>query len=1483
MKKAFLLLLLFVFYSPTFGQLGFCTGSKGAPIFNENFGSGAGYGPQLPAGTTSYIYTNAIPVDGQYTLFTNTNGFNGSWHNSVDHTPDNEPNGFNGKMLIVNASFTAGEFYKRTVTGLCVNTTFEFSAWLMNVFKSNSGACSGTSGIPVNVRFEIWDATETTLLQSGNTNNINGTPTPIWTQYGLVFTTGPAQTSVVLKMKNNGVGGCGNDLAIDDIVFRSCGASTAVTISPSASNSYYACQNELPFNLLLQATTSATTPQVYQWQQSSDNLTWTSITGQNGSTYSNNSVNTTTYFRVKVAQDLANLTNDFCSTISDIFTFGTYPAVSTPISNGNPIICSNTNTTPLSVSAPTNTTINWYDAPVGGVLVQSNSVTFTPSVAGIYYAEAISNSTGCASARIPVELVLSAPPVVTISETIICNGATTLTALPNTVATYSYAWTVPAGATNPGDVASFSTTVAGNYSVIITNTTTTCVSASASSTVTINPIPTVSVNSGSFCSNSTTTITATPGIAGTYSYAWTVPSGVINPGNVSSFTTNTAGTYSVIITDTVSTCSSSSASGIVTVNPSPVVSLSSGAFCAGGTTTLTATPAVTGTYTYTWSVPTGAIDPGNATTITSGIEGTYSVVITDPISFCSSASASGSITANPLPLVTVNSQTICVGSSALVVATPSIAAIYSYAWTVPTGVTNPGDVASFSTTVAGNYNVIITNTITTCVSAVASGTINSNVTSIISGNTTICQGLTSQLTGSAMPATTNPWVSSNTAVATIDDTGLVTGITAGTTTITFTNSNGCSVSTIVDVKNIPTVSVNSSVACLGATVTITATPSSLGLFSYTWTVPSGVSPPGDVASFATSVAGTYSVIITDTVTNCSSLSASGTVTLNPIPTVVATPNVQAICSGQAIGVVFSSNLSGTTFSWTVNQIDATGATPSSGTILSEILTATGGSPGTVTYTILPNSNGCVGIPTNLVVTVTPKPTVVATPSSETICSGNSTNIQLTSNLSNTTFSWNAVQISSTGASASSGTSINQTLTTLGNAGGQAAYSITPISNGCPGTPIVVDIFVNPIPIGNASPTTQIICSGQTTAISLSSNVAGTQFNWTSSANGATGDFASSGNNIAQTLTTLSLSQGTVVYTVSPSANGCNGTPIVVTVDINPIPEAFSSATAIICSGQTTTIPITANLTNTSFTWTVTQNGVTGASAGTSTTISQLLIAPNGVGTAIYEITPSLNGCFGLPITTTVTVNPLPKPTLVGGVICVDQASQIAFQTYTLDSGLNASDYSFVWTLDGTVLATSTSSTHTATTVGVYGVTATNTATGCVSNEVLTGITSTFPGLTVTTEQTFYFDNNATVSVIVTGGNGTYLYQLDTGVQQSSPTFSGLTFGNHTIYVTDTDGCTSLSTTILIVDYPHFFTPNGDGINDTWLVNSLNSDAKIYIFDRTGRLLKQISPEGLGWDGTFVGNKLPADDYWFTIEYIELGITKIFKSHFTLKR
>jgi hypothetical protein len=217
-----------------------------------------------------------------------------------------------------------------------------------------------------------------------------------------------------------------------------------------------------------------------------------------------------------------------------------------------------------------------------------------------------------------------------------------VTATPTPAGTYSYAWTVPSGATNPGNVDTFTTLVAGNYSVVITDTTTSCASLSASGTVTVNPLPTVTVNSTSVCAGVNATITATPGTAGTYSYTWTVPAGATDPGDVNTFSTSIAGTYSVILTDLTTTCVSASA-GTVTINPIPTVTVNSPSICPGVDATVTATPSPAGNYSYVWTVPSGAADPGNVASFITSNVGVYSVVVTDLTTTCVSESASGTV------------------------------------------------------------------------------------------------------------------------------------------------------------------------------------------------------------------------------------------------------------------------------------------------------------------------------------------------------------------------------------------------------------------------------------------------------------------------------------------------------------------------------------------------------------------------------------------------------------------------------------------------------------------------------------------------------------------------------------------------------------------------------------------------------------------------------------------------------------------------
>lgn len=133
------------------------------------------------------------------------------------------------------------------------------------------------------------------------------------------------------------------------------------------------------------------------------------------------------------------------------------------------------------------------------------------------------------------------------------------------------------------------------------------------------------------------------------------------------------------------------------------------------------------------------------------------------------------------------------------------------------------------------------------------------------------------------------------------------------------------------------------------------------------------------------------------------------------------------------------------------------------------------------------------------------------------------------------------------------------------------------------------------------------------------------------------------------------------------------------------------------------------------------------------------------------------------------------------------------------------------------------------------------------------------------------------------GIGNYQFSLDGNFFQENPLFTNVKPGTYNAVARDKNGCgLSNSFLLYVVDYPRFFTPNGDGYNDLWLITNIDQlpDYKISIFDRYGKLLKQMNQNSDGWNGIFNGQQLPSDDYWFTLEFID---GKTVKGHFSLKR
>lgn len=326
--------LSFSFYLPLFltfsiavygqGEEGSCSGSLGDNIFVDgDFGAGV---PNL-ASTNSqiapgYTYTtNVPPLDGFYTITNNMAQWSGlfpSWLPIRDNSSD--PNGY---MLVVNASFNPGLFYEQTVTDLCPNTQYEFSADIINVIRAST-----TAHILPNVDFALNGQV---ILSTGNIPQSEE-----WNHYSYLFFTGENETQLTLSLINNAPGGNGNDLALDNISFRTCGPSAGI-VGDDIIEDVCASANSNTF--LLEADVEDDNYIYYQWQCKSKNeALWQDLPNGNDKTYTLTNFSNGEYiYRYLLANSPENLLNPKCrliSTIKQINVFSAEYTVNTTICEG---------------------------------------------------------------------------------------------------------------------------------------------------------------------------------------------------------------------------------------------------------------------------------------------------------------------------------------------------------------------------------------------------------------------------------------------------------------------------------------------------------------------------------------------------------------------------------------------------------------------------------------------------------------------------------------------------------------------------------------------------------------------------------------------------------------------------------------------------------------------------------------------------------------------------------------------------------------------------------------------------------------------------------------------------------------------------------------------------------------------------------------------------------------------------------------------
>jgi hypothetical protein len=459
-----------------------CGGSLGDPVINQDFGAGANPGPQLAPGITNMTYTSDnCPNDGYYTIANSLTGSGNchpdTWHNVVtDHTGN--PNGY---MMIVNASEQPSVFFTQAANGLCPNTTYVFSSWILNLITL---AASGQGVSEPNITFSIA-TTSGQVLAIDTTGTIPPTAGVSWYNYGVYFTTPANVTDVVVTMTNNAPGGNGNDLILDDITFRACGPKIVEGFSStSGPKAQSLCQGANgSFDLTAQVVGNGTP--AYQWQSNNTNAGWVDVAGANSSNYTAGFTNAQPgayQYRLGVGNGSA-ISDVGCRVYSPPLTIYVNPLPVVPVIAGQTLCVGQT----LQLTAAGGASYTWTGpgiSPTSQNPLVINNVTLANS--GTYSVVALSDSS-CTSVPLPVQVTIvpKIVPVASSNVQAVCAGESVQLSASGGL---HYKWTPSTGLSNdtiPNPAATPLQTT--TYTVDISNAA--CSDSSQSVTVTVNQNP----------------------------------------------------------------------------------------------------------------------------------------------------------------------------------------------------------------------------------------------------------------------------------------------------------------------------------------------------------------------------------------------------------------------------------------------------------------------------------------------------------------------------------------------------------------------------------------------------------------------------------------------------------------------------------------------------------------------------------------------------------------------------------------------------------------------------------------------------------------------------------------------------------------------------------------------------------------------------------------------------------------------------------
>ena len=933
-----------------------------------------------------------------------------------------------------------------------------------------------------------------------------------------------------------------------------------------------------------------------------------------------------------------------------------YQATPSPSVSGA-IICYGSSTTLTAVFPGGN--YQWYDAPaLGNLLSSTNSFTTPPLTATTtYYVQTSVN--GCVSARTPVTVtvlpLITAPSA---SNTSVCSGnSTALTA---------------SGASN-GDYEWYDSPVAGNLLLIsqifitppLTATTVYyvqtssngCASARTAVTVTVNPTPTSpNVTGATICPSTTAHLTASSSSGSIEWYDAETGGNLVNTGNIFDTPVLTT-TTTYYVQATIGSCSSSRTPVTATVGsgPNPEFLYSAAIFCTFGSNQkpiiynkaggiFSATPAgLVFTDTQTGEINIAASKPGSYTisfaskgecpTTTSfmltisdkagthfSYNGPYCQDGVDPFPSYSTGSSAGNFTATPAGLVF---RDPVMGQINLGDSQPG-----TYTITNRTESTGRCSVSESTATVT-IYQKVIVNA---------------------GSDQTVSPGSPVQLAGVISGATSATWSGGSGTFSKTSDLNAVYTPSATETKVTLTLTTNdpagpCgpgSASVTITITAAPAMPIAPGASvCFGGSTNLSALGPG-GTYRWYNAAKGGnllqVGPVFDTPPLTVNT--TYYVQTTLNGVTSARTPVTVTVTAAPAPP-LALP--QSVCAGSS--TVLTATGSAGTYQW----YDA----PVGGNLVSVSDTyPTPQLTANTSYYVQSVVNTCISDRTKVDVTIKPVPVITSLPTGN-VCTGNAQNYAITANMAGTTFLWSrdaVTGISNPAVTGQTSSTINEALVNTGSTNINVNYIITPIFDGCPGTPFNYTVTVYPAPIVTSTGTATV-CNAAATMYAITFNIPGTSARWSRAAVPGISNVTVSNQAapvIREVLFNTTNAPVKVTYVFTYGTSMCQGLTFSFVVTVNPSVKITSSATDPVCGGSPEAYDIKSNIPSATYSWS--RDEVTGISnpavtGQTSSTINETLV--NTTTRAIkvrYNIIPSANGCDGSPFSYTVTVNPQPaKP------------------------------------------------------------------------------------------------------------------------------------------------------------------------------------------------------------------------------------------------